>query len=156
MAPSNVNSSNIVPIEKIIVEENDNNKNSKYIQYKEKKNCYNFLSLNWVYPLFAVGSRRQLEQKDLPKTFDKNSIPSIYKRIKGYVGESRGWSFCSFTYCVLCRYGGLKYLTLHLIEIIRLILTVGYIFTIQILLELLESGWDDSDIWICCIIFYII
>ena len=27
MAPSNVNSSNIVPIEKIIVEENDNNKN---------------------------------------------------------------------------------------------------------------------------------
>ena len=133
MAPSNVNSSIIVPIEKIIVEENDNNKNGKYIQYKEKKNCYNFLSLNWVYPLFAVGSRRQLEQKDLPKTFDKNSIPSIYKRIKGYVGESRGWSFCSFTYCVLCRYGGLKYLTLHLIEIIRLILTVGYIFTIQIL-----------------------
>ena len=155
MAPSNVNSSIIVPIEKIIVEENDNNKNGKYIQYKEKKNCYNFLSLNWVYPLFKKGSERQLEQKDLPITFDIGDIASNYEIIKRYVGESRRWGFCSFTYCVLCRYGGLKYLSLHLLEIINIIFDIGYVIIIQMLLEIIEGSTEDDNIWIYLIILFV-
>ena len=157
VAPSNVNSSsNIVPIiEKIIVEENDNNKNGKYIQYKEKKNCYNFLSLNWVYPLFKKGRERQLEQKDLPITFGIGDIASNYEIIKRYVGESRRWGFCSFTYCVLCRYGGLKYLSLHLLEIINIIFDIGYVIIIQMLLEIIEGSTEDDNIWIYLIILFV-
>ena len=133
----------------------DEEEAGKYRQYKEKKNCYNFLSLNWVYPLFKIGSELQLELKDLPITFDKGDIARNYKIIKRYVGESRRWGCCSFTYCVLCRYGGLRYLSLHLLEIINIIFDIGYVIIIQMLLEIIEGSAEDDNVWICLIILFV-
>ena len=133
----------------------DEEEAGKYRQYKEKKNCYNFLSLNWVYPLFKIGSELQLEEKDLPITFDKGDIASNYEIIKRYVGESSRWGFCSFTYCVLCRYGGLRYLSLHLLEIINIIFDIGYVIIIQMLLEIIEGSAEDDNVWIYLIILFV-
>ena len=55
----------------------------------------------------------------------------------------------------LCRYGGLRYLSLHLLEIIYIIFDIGYVIIIQMLLEIIEGSAEDDNVWICLIILFV-